>query len=74
MTTRAAQPRPEGVNWSVLLQRFGLALVYAALAVGLSLLSDRFLTVSNQVNIFRQATINGIVAVGHDAGHPDRRD
>ncbi len=64
MTTRAAQPRPEGVNWSVLLQRFGLALVYAALAVGLSLLSDRFLTVSNQVNIFRQATINGIVAVG----------
>jgi ribose/xylose/arabinose/galactoside ABC-type transport system permease subunit len=64
MTTRAAQPRPEGVNWSVLLQRFGLALVYAALAVGLSLLSDRFLTVSNQVNVFRQATINGIVAVG----------
>jgi ribose transport system permease protein len=32
--------------------------------LGLSLLSDRFLTSSNQINILRQATINGIVAVG----------
>jgi ribose/xylose/arabinose/galactoside ABC-type transport system permease subunit len=64
MTTQTRQPQAAVVNWSVILQRFGLALVYAALAVGLSLLSDRFLTVSNQVNILRQAAINGIVAVG----------
>jgi len=46
------------------LQRFGLLLVYAVLAVVLSLLSDRFLTASNQITILRQAAINGIVAVG----------
>ena len=45
-------------------KRFGLLLVYLMLIVGLSLLSDRFLTSSNQINILRQATINGIVAVG----------
>jgi ribose transport system permease protein len=64
MSTLATHPRLKTVDWNVLLQRFGLALVYLALAVGLSLLSDRFLSVSNQVNILRQATINGIVAVG----------
>lgn len=46
------------------MQRFGLLLVYAVLAVVLSLLSDRFLTASNQITILRQAAINGIVAVG----------
>jgi ribose transport system permease protein len=64
MSTPGAAPRPAVVDWSVFLQRFGLALVYAALAVGLSLLSNRFLSASNQVNILRQASINGIVAVG----------
>jgi ribose/xylose/arabinose/galactoside ABC-type transport system permease subunit len=46
------------------IKRFGLLLVYLMLIAGLSLLSDRFLTSSNQINILRQATINGIVAVG----------
>jgi ribose transport system permease protein len=64
MSTLATQPRIKVVDWNVLLQRFGLVLVYVALAIGLSMLSDRFLTVSNQVNIIRQATINGIMAVG----------
>jgi ribose/xylose/arabinose/galactoside ABC-type transport system permease subunit len=39
-------------------------LVYLVLIIGLSMLSNRFLTSSNQVNILRQATINGIIAVG----------
>ena len=30
----------------------------------LSVLSDRFLTVSNIVNVLRQSTINGIIAIG----------
>ncbi len=64
MTTPVGPSRLMKLNWSLFLQRFGLALVYVALAVALSLLSNRFLTLSNQVNIFRQATINGIVAVG----------
>lgn len=49
---------------SAFLKRFGLLLVYLVLIVGLSMLSNRFLTSSNQVNILRQATINGIISVG----------
>jgi ribose/xylose/arabinose/galactoside ABC-type transport system permease subunit len=49
---------------SAFLKRFGLLLVYLVLIIGLSLLSNRFLTSSNQVNILRQATINGIISVG----------
>lgn len=58
---------PSGVykeNLNTFIKRFGLLLVYLMLIIGLSLLSDRFLTPSNQINILRQATINGIVAVG----------
>ncbi len=47
-----------------LLQRFGLILSFLLLCVVLSLLSDRFLTVNNAVNVLRQSTINGIIAVG----------
>lgn len=46
------------------LKRFGLLLVYLVLIIGLSMLSNRFLTSSNQINILRQATINGIISVG----------
>ncbi|HEX7233835.1 MAG TPA: ribose ABC transporter permease, partial [Nitrosospira sp.] len=49
---------------SAFLKRFGLLLVYLVLIIGLSMLSNRFLTSSNQVNILRQATINGIISVG----------
>jgi ribose/xylose/arabinose/galactoside ABC-type transport system permease subunit len=47
-----------------LLQRFGLIISFLLLCVVLALLSDRFLTVSNAVNLLRQSTINGIIAVG----------
>jgi ribose/xylose/arabinose/galactoside ABC-type transport system permease subunit len=47
-----------------LLQRFGLILSFLLLCVVLSLLSDRFLTLNNAVNLLRQSTINGIIAVG----------
>ena len=46
------------------LQRYGLILSFLLLCLVLSLLSDRFLTVSNATNILRQSTINGIIAVG----------
>jgi ribose/xylose/arabinose/galactoside ABC-type transport system permease subunit len=46
------------------LQRYGLILSFLLLCLALTLLSDRFLTVNNIVNILRQSTINGIVAVG----------
>ncbi len=45
-------------------QRFGLVVSFLLLCVVLALLSDRFLTVNNGVNVLRQSTINGIIAVG----------
>lgn len=46
------------------IQRFGLVFSFLLLMLALTLLSDRFLTPSNLINILRQATINGIVSVG----------
>jgi ribose transport system permease protein len=46
------------------LQRYGLIFSFLLLCLSLSILSDRFLTVDNFINIFRQSTINGIIAVG----------
>ncbi|MDH7487837.1 MAG: ribose ABC transporter permease [Anaerolineae bacterium] len=46
------------------LQRFGLIISFILLCLGLTLLSDRFLTTDNVINILRQSTINGIMAVG----------
>lgn len=48
----------------VILQRFGLLFSFLLLALALSLLSNRFLQPANLVNILRQASINGIIAVG----------
>ena len=47
-----------------LLQRFGLVISFLLLCAVLSLLSDRFLTLGNLVNVLRQSSINGIIAVG----------
>lgn len=45
-------------------QRFGLVVSFLLLCVALSLLSDRFLTLNNVINVLRQSTINGIIAIG----------
>jgi ribose/xylose/arabinose/galactoside ABC-type transport system permease subunit len=45
-------------------QRFGLVISFVLLCLVLGLLSDRFLTLNNGVNILRQSTINGIISVG----------
>jgi ribose/xylose/arabinose/galactoside ABC-type transport system permease subunit len=47
-----------------LAQRFGLLVSFVLLCAVLTILSDRFLTVSNIVNVLRQSTINGIIAIG----------
>lgn len=52
------------LNLRDLSQRFGLILSFLLLCIALSLLSDRFLTLSNATNVLRQSTINGIIAVG----------
>jgi len=46
------------------LQRFGLVLSFGLLCLALTVLSDRFLTVSNILNVLRQASINGVISVG----------
>ena len=55
---------PTGLRIRDLLGRYGLVLSFLLLCIVLSLLSDRFLTVNNMVNILRQSTINGIIAIG----------
>ena len=52
------------LNLRELSQRFGLVFSFLLLCVVLSLLSDRFLTLNNVVNVLRQSTINGIISVG----------
>ena len=52
------------INWRELLARFGLVLALIALVITLSLLSDRFLTQSNLINVLRQISINAIIAAG----------
>lgn len=61
MTTLAA---PRTFSLRDFLQRYGLAISFVLLCALLTLLSDRFLTVGNIVNVLRQSTINGIIAVG----------
>lgn len=46
------------------IRRLGLVFALLALCVVLSILSDRFLTLGNVLNILRQSSINGIIAVG----------
>jgi len=52
------------INVKTLSQKYGLVIVFLMLCLSLSLLSDRFLTLSNVLNILRQSTINGIIAIG----------
>ena len=48
----------------MILQRFGLLIVFLLLATVLSIVSERFHTVPNITNIFRTASINGVISVG----------
>ncbi len=61
-----AQPATQALAFDrrAFLQRFGLVFSFLILMVALSLLSDRFLTSANLINILRQAAINGIISVG----------
>lgn len=52
------------VRWREVLARFGLVFALFALIVALSLLSDRFLSVPNLLNVLRQISINALIAFG----------
>jgi putative xylitol transport system permease protein len=47
-----------------LLKRYGIVTAFFVLCIVLSVVSDYFLTVGNILNILRQASINGVLAIG----------
>lgn len=62
-----AQRKPQekaGRNRVVLLARYGILLVLIGLMVLISLLTPNFLTTSNLLNIVRQMSVVGILAIG----------
>ena len=52
------------INLREFMRRYGLVISFLLLCAVFSTLSDRFLTVNNAVNVLRQSTINGIIAIG----------
>ena len=50
--------------WTSRLRRMGPGLAVLLLGIALSILSDRFLTVNNILNVLRQVSINTIIACG----------
>lgn len=52
------------VQWQERIRRMGPGLAVVALGLALALLSDRFLTVNNILNVLRQVSINTIIASG----------
>ncbi|MDZ7373101.1 MAG: ABC transporter permease [candidate division KSB1 bacterium] len=53
-----------GRRIGVIVQRYGIYLAFALEIVAFTVLSDRFLTYENQINVFRQISINAIIAAG----------
>ncbi len=54
-------------NWDRIkhiLMKYGIFMVFIVMVVILSLLTDRFLTVNNILNVVRQVSFNGILAIG----------
>ena len=60
----ALRPREAGSAIRQLLRDYGSLIGLALICLVLSLLSDRFLTASNLINVTRQVSINAIVAAG----------
>lgn len=66
MTLEYARPLPphRRLDWWRLLQQFGPLLALVALVTFTSIVSDRFLTAENVLNILRQNSAIGILALG----------
>jgi len=62
--TALTASRTQAFQWRPFFQKYGLALSFLTLCLGLTLASDRFLTADNLINILRQSAVNGIIAVG----------
>ncbi|ANB58754.1 branched-chain amino acid transport system / permease component family protein [Anoxybacillus sp. B7M1] len=53
-----------GAAWRLEMKKLGPLIGFILLCIVLSLLSDHFLTVDNWLNIFRQVSINALIAFG----------
>lgn len=62
-TTTAAAPANQ-LRWRHLLADYGIVLAFLVLCVTLSVADENFLSWGNWVNILRQTSINGILAIG----------
>lgn len=62
MTTTTAPV--SAFSWRAFFQRYGLLLILGVLVTVISLREPRFLSANNAINILRQATDTGIIAVG----------
>jgi putative xylitol transport system permease protein len=60
----AATPSPRGVKVAEFAKRYGIILAFLLLCIALSLASPYFLSVNNLLNVLRQTSINGILAIG----------
>ncbi len=58
------QPRTLSSRIGPMAQRYGILIALAVLCLVLSLVSDNFLTSRNIINVLRQTSINGILAIG----------
>ncbi len=56
--------RVHAMDLAALIKRSQLTLIFLSLCILLAFLSDRFFTAANMLNVFRYASINGIIAVG----------
>jgi len=52
------------INFSLIMRRYGIVVGFITVVIVLSILSPVFLTVTNLLNILRQTSIHGIMAVG----------
>jgi ribose/xylose/arabinose/galactoside ABC-type transport system permease subunit len=59
-----SQARPHGLALRRILARYGIYIAFAVLFGILSFSSDSFLSVQNVLNVLRQSSLNGIIAVG----------
>lgn len=60
-------PSLKPLTFAGILGQYGLWLVFALLVIAASLLSDRFLSVSNFLNIARQTSVKALLAFGMTA-------
>jgi len=64
LETKVEKLRKMDVPVSSLLAKYGIYIAFAVLIAVLSISSDSFLSVRNILNVLRQSSMNGIIAVG----------